>query len=148
MDEIEYKEVYNSVNAQRCVFEKASLTRMYQCENHVKINIGEREAAGCADENARQQCQALLQNLRRNAAFSLKLTSISGKSALPHAKELKVQCGGLNGLQLLTDNTAGMGISNIHGTVIQAINEFGSIDSLPYERIVQSISQFQGRRRS
>ena len=147
MDEKEYKEVYHSVNELRCVFEKAILTRRFACEHLHKINIAEREAASCQNPPAQQQCEQLLSLLRKNAAFALKLTHVHGP--LPHAKEIKVQCGGLIGLHKLV----GTGSSDpaepisIHACVEQAVTEFNSLETLPYPEIIQSITQFEGRRK-
>ncbi len=148
MDEDEYKDVYHSVNRCRCVFEKASLTRRYQCRNHIKIQIGEREAAGCSDETARQQCAELLRTLRRQSAFSLKMPSLTGHTALPHAKELKVQCGGLNGLYSAINGSLPNGnIEDIRALVQTALKNHGGIDHLPWQTIIQGVTGFSGRRR-
>jgi hypothetical protein len=148
MDEEEYKDVYHSVNSRRCVFEKASLTRRYQCENHVKINIGEREAAGCSNSDAQKQCHEFLCELRKKSAFVLKMTSISGNTALPHAKELKVQCGGLNGLYKAVNNEeVHASITNIHGLLNMAVNEHQEITNFPWQIIIQSVTEFTGRKR-
>jgi hypothetical protein len=147
MDETEFREVYNSVNDQRCVFEKAVLTRMFACEKLIKVNIAEREAAGCTDRATQQQCGNLLELLRGNAAFALKLTHVSGP--LPHAKELKVQCGGLTGLrEIVAPAEAGQaGVQNIHGLIQAAKAQFGNLADLPYREIIKSVSMFEGRRK-
>ncbi len=145
MDEQEFKEIYDAVNDRRCVFEKAALTRMYACEKLIRMNIAEREAAGCSNGAAQTQCNEMLERLRQNAAFSLKLTHVSGP--LPHAKELKVQCGGLLGLQrnLEPDNSTA-GVDNIFGLIEAAKVAYGALTALPFQEIVKSITAFQGRR--
>lgn len=147
MDESEYKEVYQSVNKLRCIFEKAILTRRYNCEKVIRINIAEREAAGCDDQTAQQQCHKLLRLLRKNATFSLKMTHIKGP--LPHAKEIKIQCGGLNGLQhtLANSLSASINTANIHGLIQVAIKNFLTLDELPFQEIVKSITAYEGRKR-
>lgn len=145
MDEQEFKEIYHAVNDRRCVFEKAALTRMFACEKLIRMNIAEREAAGCCNPAAQARCDQLLEQLRRNAAFALKLTHVSGP--LPHAKELKVQCGGLLGLQRCVEGASeARGVANIFGMVESAIATFGELDDFPYQDIVQSVAHFQGRR--
>lgn len=146
MDENEFKQVYESVNNLRCVYEKAVLTRLFACRNLVRMNIAEREAAGCAQAAAQRQCEELLERTRRNAAFALKLTHVSGP--LPHAKELKVQCGGLLGLQacLSPEPPGHPGVTDIYGLVERARREFGSLERLPYQEVVRSVVHFQGRR--
>lgn len=145
MDEQEFKEIYNAVNDQRCVFEKAALTRMFACEKLIRMNIAEREAAGCSNPAAQNQCHQLLEHLRQSAAFALKLTHVSGP--LPHAKELKVQCGGLLGLQRNVEgDTDARGVANVYALVEAAKNAFGSLNDFPYQDIVKSVTHFQGRR--
>ena len=147
MDENEYKEVYHSVNKQRCAFEKATLTRRFACENVIKINIAEREATGCTDPGAQQQCTQLLELLRQNSAFVLKIPHISGP--LPHAKEMKVQCGGLIGLQtVLHECPSDMFlVNNIYELVKDAEEQFNGMSNLPFQDIVKSIATFEGRRK-
>lgn len=145
MDEQEFKEIYRAVNDRRCVFEKAALTRMFACEKLVRMNIAEREAAGCSNAAAQIQCDVLLERLRRSAAFSLKLTHVSGP--LPHAKELKVQCGGLLGLQSSVDSKSeARGVVNIFALIEAAKTAYGDLESLPFQEIVKSVTAFQGRR--
>lgn len=147
MDEDEYKDVYNSVNQLRCVFEKALLTRRFHCEKLQKINIAEREAVGCSDPVAQQQCDRLLGLLRKNAAFTLKLTHVNGP--LPHAKEIRVQCGGILGLQqvLSPATLTPSPLINIFQCIQQAQAEFHDLQQLPYQQITQAIAHFEGRRR-
>jgi len=147
MDENEFRNVYETVNDLRCVFEKAVLTRMFACRNLVRMNIAEREAAGCADPAAQRQCDELLDRTRRNASFALRVTHVSGP--LPHAKELKVQCGGLLGLQTCLEERPPdpSGVDDIHGLVERARRRFGGLERLPYQELIRSVSDFQGRRR-
>ena len=147
MDENEFKNVYETVNDLRCVFEKAVLTRMYACRHLVRMNIAEREAAGCASAAAQHQCGDFLERTRRSAAFALKLTHVSGP--LPHAKELKVQCGGLLGLQacMVSGPPERPGVPDIYGLLDQARREYGTLDELPFPDMVKSVAHFQGRRR-
>jgi len=146
MDENEFRNVYETVNDLRCVFEKAVLTRQFACRNLVRMNIAEREAAGCAQPTAQCRCGELLERTRRSAAFALRLTHVSGP--LPHAKELKVQCGGLLGLQscLVAEPPEPPGVADIYGLVDQARHEYGGLDHLPYQEMIKSVVHFEGRR--
>ena len=147
MDENEYRAVYHTVNEVRCCFEKAMLTRRFGCQKLVKMNIADREAAGCGNEACKQTCLQVLQQLRANAAFALKTTSTN--SPLPHAKEIKAQCGGMIGLYqcLHPEETAIQGVDDIFGTISQAITQFDGIEKLPYAEIVKTITHFEGRKK-
>ncbi len=154
MDESEYKKVYHSVNALGCVFEKAVLTGRYNCEKATRTYIAEREAVGCTEPTAQKQCLRLLNLFRENAAFSLKMTHISGK--LPHAREIKIQCGGLNGLLAILPNNpttkvnsrpATVGIGNIYSLINTIANEYQRLDRLPLQEIIKSITAYSGRKK-
>lgn len=147
MDETEYRELYHSVNQQRCCFEKAILTRRFGCAKLVKINIADREAAACSDKIAQAKCQTLLAMLRKNAAFALKATSSS--NTLPHAKEIKAQCGGMIGVAQVQAPQQEMptGVDDIYQCIQDAIEIFGSLESLPYAEIIKILTLFKGRRK-
>lgn len=148
MDESEYRELYHSVNSLRCVFEKAILTRRFNCEHLVKINIAEREAAGCNHAESQAQCQNLLGLLRKNAAFSLKTTHAS-TGPLPHAKEIKVQCGGLLGLQAcLHEDLANVtAVNNVYGLIREGMQIHNDLEHFPFAEIVKGVTRFEGRKR-
>jgi len=144
MDENAYRSAYDAANPLPCSFEKAILTRFCGCELAGKINLAEREAVSCRSAAACDDCRALHSLLRHNAMFALKLIH---EGPLPHAKELKVQCGGLLGLQRALGVEAGH-VANVFGLVVAAQKKYGSLSALPYGEIVQSIAAYEGRRRS
>ena len=146
MDENAYRSAYDAANPLPCSFEKAILTRFCNCELARKINIAEREAVCCRSAGACADCGELHGLLRHNAMFTLKLIH---EGPLPHAKELKVQCGGLLGLQraLGVDAADQTRVDNVFGLVAAAQKKYGSLSELPYSEIVQSIAAYEGRRR-
>ncbi len=161
MDEDQYRSVYKEMNPTRCYFEKLLLLRYGNCEQANKLFLAEREAYACHSDSAQRQCYKLLEHLRSNARFSLQVTQIDGQ--LPHAKEIKVQVGGLFGLQqllshqnltqieILNDDNAKFGeqsqkqapIENIYATINEALEEYKTLESIPYNEIVKSIMKFK-----
>jgi len=146
MDENAYKSTYNALNPNDCPFEKALVICRHACQNSLRIGIGERLAIGCATPEARKTCRELLALLHDNAAFALHQTDMS---VLPHAKELKVQCGGLRGLHhaLAPENQELAEITNIFALVGEVQQRFNGLENLPFSEIVRSIVHFEGRRR-
>jgi len=161
MDEDQYRTTYKEMNPTRCYFEKLLLLRYGNCEQAKKLFLAEREAFSCNDAQAQRQCLQLIERLRSNARFSLQLTQVNGP--LPHAKEIKVQVGGLFGLQqllaeenltqteLLHDNDIKFGeqaelhapIENIFAIVNQAVEQYKTLDAIPYNEIVKTIINFK-----
>ena len=162
MDEEEYRSAYKALNPNRCYFEKLLLLRYGNCEQANKLFLAEREAFACNSEKAQKQCLQLLERLRSNARFSLQITQADGQQ-LPHAKEIKVQAGGLFGLQqllaqknptqtdVLLDDDAKFGeqaqkhapIQNVFATVNEAVELYKDLDSIPYNEVVKSIINFK-----
>ena len=147
MEENQYRETYNDVNALPCVFERAMLARCCGCEHARRLYLAEREAVGCHSTDAHVDCAALLDLLHRNARFVLRQAHTG--APLPHAKEMRVQCGGLRGLVATIEHkgTEQTAIDNVHALVRRARERFDGLRNLPMQTIVQSIARFQTRRR-
>jgi len=147
IDEARYRDTYRSVNERPCPFEKSILTNRCGCELSQRILLAEREAASCAHADARARCVELLGELRDKARFALKETRIGGP--LPHGKEIKVQVGGMLGLQELV-GAAAQGsntVGNAHAVLDAAVSRFGSIRNIPYQELVRHVLNYQQRRR-
>ena len=147
LNEDAYKDAREDLNRLACPFEKAILRGCCGCELSQKNYIAERELIACKSAVARENCRTLRGLLHQNALFTLKLTHLS--DLLPHAKDMKLQCGGMIGLQRIfaTDPAPQTTVSNIHGLVLAAQEKFGNLENLPYSEIVISIAHYESRRR-
>ena len=148
MEEDEYRSTYRSVNECRCILEKALNSRKVTCSHSRRLFLADREAVACNTQAAQTRCIALLERLRDSARFALQMTHIGGP--LPHNKEIKVQTGGLLGLQaLLHPDRAGTDeVTDVFGLINEAELRYGGLAEFPYQDIVKHITRFQGRRRS
>ena len=147
MEEEQYRKTYQDINPCRCVFEKSINTRRCHCAISHRFCLADREGISCNTELAQKRCQSLLEIMRSSAIFSMRLTRIEG--ALPHGKEIKIQNGGLLGLQQLVspEDETKTAIQDIHQLLSQAIEKYGAIDAFPYGEIVKQIVRFEGRPR-
>ncbi|MEZ5542645.1 MAG: hypothetical protein R3F42_11445 [Pseudomonadota bacterium] len=147
MEENEYKETYHALNVQRCVFEKAINSRRAQCSKSVRFHLADREGISCNHASGNSLCTLLLELMRANARFALHLASTH--APLPHAKEIRVQTGGMLGLQGLVEpaKSGQSQIDDIIGTIAAALHRYGSLEALPYDVIVKDIVRFEGRRK-
>jgi len=143
VDEIAFMHALGSINPKPCVFGKVILARLCACSRVTKRYAAEREMVECGDETFRPQCAELLALLRQNSAFALKLTHIT--PPLPHGPEMRVQCGGLQGVQLDVDGSDK--VSDISALVYAAHEKFGSLEALPYSKIVQSVVSCEVRKK-
>ena len=143
MDEIAFMHALGSINPKPCVFGKVILSRHCMCSKVVKRYAAEREMVACSADAERAQCGELLDKLRQNSAFALKLTHIT--LPLPHGPEMRVQVGGLQGLQQEVNGLSE--VTDITALVSDAKEKFGSLDSLPFSKIVQSVVSCEVRKK-
>ena len=145
MEEREYREIYSAINERRCPYEKAVNSRRCNCSQSKRFNLANREGVACKSAAGNLLCNELLNIMRRKARFSLHVTHAT--SPLPHAKEIKVQVGGLLGLQKLLDPQAAEAttVADIYGLTNTAVTSYSGLDALPYNEIMQSVVVFKGR---
>lgn len=147
VDEEQYRRTYQEVITVPCPFEKAILQRVCACPRASKCNIAEREALNCQSPEAQEACVAFLHELRKRANFALGLKRTPG--ALPHAKAMKIQCGGLMGLQNTLDPFAqDVRVSDVFGLMNRALKRFQDMSNIPFDQIVREVTKYEGRRRS
>lgn len=144
MDETAFRLARKAVVEHPCPFEKALLAGCGTCALAQRRHIAEREAVACSEGAARAACAALLALLRRSATFALHMPG-SGER-LTHAQEMKVQCGGLAGLQRALTGTEEAG--DVGSLVRSALQAPGGLEGLPFSEIVQSVSACRTRRRA
>jgi hypothetical protein len=147
VEEDEFRSTYNAVNQRRCGFEKAILSRHCACLCATRFFLADREGVSCESASAQQRCLSLLELMRNNARFALKLTSIEGK--LPHNKEIRVQNGGMSGLQqiLYPQLQNRREVDDITGLIAFGLKIYGSLEKFPFQQITQSIASHEGRKR-
>jgi hypothetical protein len=144
VEESEYRSTYREIAGIRCEFEKALTNNKARCPLARHFWLADREGYACKSSEAAARCRDLLSKLRENSRFVFKLQQTGDK--LPHNMEIRVQAGGLIGIQALLMAELSERIENIHALLTQAETEFGSLEQLPYSRIVPLISRYQGRK--
>jgi len=143
MDETAYKSARGEINRLPCVFEKALLSRCAVCQLAASHALAERETIACSSPLARADCGQLSGLLREKSAFALRLTNT--QRILPHAMVMKIQCGGLQGLQQVLDAEAPA--PDVRRLVLLAREKFGELAALPFSEIVKGVAAFQLRKR-
>lgn len=133
MDETAYRQILSATIPSTCPFEKTILSHCAACSKAEKRNIAEREIVACNNAEALERCIALRDLLRHNFTFALGKLHIDGP--LPHAQEMRMQCGGLRGLQFSLD--ANDQVCDIAALVVMAQQKFGELADFPYAQIVR-----------
>jgi hypothetical protein len=146
MDNDVFRRAYRSINERFCPYEKSILTNNCECSKARRFCIAEREGVHCGSDAAQARCLEFLELTRRKARFALKATDEG--AALPHAKAMRVQVGGLRGLHvtLAPDEPVPAKVPNIDGIIEAAIERFGALTDIPFQSIIQQIAAYKGRR--
>ena len=149
MDQDAFRQTYRSVNERFCAYEKAVLTNQCRCSQADKFCIAEREGVHCNSDAAQAQCLAFLEILRDKAKFALHDIKAGGKASLPHGKAIRIQVGGLRGLlQVLSpEQDLPAVVPDIAAHLAQAQNEYGDLNALPYNIIMQQIAAYTVKKR-
>ena len=147
MEEREYHSTYRNVNPLECPFERGLLRQCLTCSQVRRIYIAEREGIGCAHEGAHKVCEGLYDAMLENGRFALKINNPD--APLPHGKRIKVECGGLLGLQTLVhpEREGSERVDDVYAVVQKAVADHGSLEGIPYQRLMPAISHFQARPR-
>lgn len=141
MDESAYRSARAQTNGLPCVFQGAIQARGATCELVAQHSLAEREVLACTRSAAHTECENLLNLFRERATFPLRLQP---GVPLTHAIQLRLQCGGLLGLQ----NALAATVADVHQLVQQAQICPDGLIGLPWSPIVDSIKAWQPRRRS
>ncbi len=76
--------------------------------------------------------------------------SATDRTALPHAKAMRILVGDLRGIEaaLNPGQPVPACITDIRSTIEAAIARYGSLAKFPYQEIVKQIAAYQGRQRT
>jgi len=151
MDEDSYRQTYHRINSAPCVFEKGILSLTSSCTYQHKFHLADRHCVGCTDAVMQVNCKAFLDHLRKQTRFIFKI-DIDGP--LPHNKEIKVQNGGMLGMQKLLfkelpenepQNEMDQMRPDIAQLMLKSIKYYGSIEAVPYNLIMPSVTGYKTR---
>lgn len=131
----------------KCVFSAPLITRHSGCALAREVTRRGGPEIACTDEAAQAACAQLFDHLKTAAlpAFGVEDDLLS----MPHSVLVKIQHGGLLGLQrLVQGGAAGDGrIDNIQQLVAAAHRQFGEMAAIPADTIVPDITAFKTRTR-
>lgn len=143
VDESAFKRVLVSANPQPCPFGRAILSGCCACSLVGRHYIAERETMVCSAPTAHAACVRVCDLFRRKSAFAIK--ELHDASRITHAQNMKIQCGGLHGLQLEVDGASA--VDDVATLIAAARLKFGAAEQFPYTHIVRAVVAYQPRKR-
>lgn len=145
MDQDAYRKIYRDMNERDCLFEKSVLANQCNCSQASRFYLAEREGVHCRSDDGQRRCEELLQLLRQHSRFALKSANQTG--ALPHAKAMRIQVGGLRGLYIALNpgKEAPTKVDDIFALVKSAADKFTSLERLPFQILIKHVAAYKGR---
>ncbi len=100
----------------------------------------------CQNEQSHALCCGLHTSIKASALKAMDLPD--DLSLLPHNVLVKIQSGGLLGLQAVCmDPVTNTSINDVSVLVASAISKFNEIDNLPFDELNEAIMKFKSQRR-
>ena len=143
MDEQEYKNAYDRINQLKCVFEKAMCSLKCHCSQGTMFRLADRHGFGCNSPVDQKRCVDFLNHLRKQTRFVFKINDLDGP--LPHNKEIRVQNGGLLGLQQIVTQQEQDTVADVSQLLKQSYEKFGDMENIPFDQVMQSVMAYQAR---
>lgn len=142
MDEAAYKKTLQATHPLLCPFGKALFSGCVACSQAGRMNLAERELIVCSQAALQSRCTRMHDALRHNFGFAIH--TLHDEAPIPHAQEMRIQCGGLRGLQDVLSGDAGVkDVDELMGAALQCWPNEGNI---PFSQVVHAARlHYQGR---
>lgn len=129
----------------KCPFRHTLIQRDFGCEHAQDITRREGPDVACQDAAAQGRCTALFDHLHTRAvpAFGVE----DDLTQMPQSVLVKIQFGGLLGLERLLGEGGGERVDNVNGLVVRVLERFGAPGGMPLEQILPDITGYKIRRR-
>ena len=144
MDEAHFRQRLQALQHHLCPFHKAILSACVACTRADRVQIAEREIVMCGDAASHLRCQELHGHLRHNFGFAVGV--LHDEVPLPHAQEMRIQCGGLRGLGAVL--AADPEVKDVDALLDRILQGAGSLGDIDFSAVVHAAREhYQGRQR-
>jgi len=144
MDETIFRLRLQALQHSLCPFQQAILNACVACARSDRIQIAEREVVVCGEAASHARCRDLHGHLRHNFGFALGV--LHDDVPLPHAQEMRIQCGGLRGLGAML--AADPEVKNVDALLDQILQDEGRLEDIDFSAVVHAAREhYQGRQR-
>lgn len=129
----------------KCAFNGTLVAASYGCTHAEPVARRGGPDIACRSPTSHRRCAELFERLKGAAlpAFGVEDDLL----AMPHSVLMKIQHGGLAGLQRLLDGAAARRVDDIDTLVERALATYRAIDALPCADVVGDMTGYQLKRR-
>jgi len=131
----------------KCAFSNTLVTNQFGCAQGEPVARRGGPDVACRSREAHRICEKLFAQMKSAAlpAFGVEDDLLT----MPHSVLVKIQFGGLLGLQrLLQADAADSGeVKDVHALVSQAVEKYSSVETIPCPALVADMTAYKLRRR-
>ena len=128
-----------------CPFSATQAKAAFGCRHAQQIIRRGGAEFACDSANMHNSCSRLLQHLKDAALPEFGVAD--DLTQMPHSTLVKIQFGGLLGLQRITTGTGTQSVADIATLVNRATGKYGSVDAIPSESLCEDILGYKLSRR-
>lgn len=144
MDETHFRQRLQALQRNLCPFHKALLSTCVACTRADRVQIAEREIVVCGATASHARCRELHGHLRHNFGFAVGV--LHDEVPLPHAQEMRIQCGGLRGLGAVL--AADPEVNDVDALLDHILRGAGSLEEIDFSAVVHAArAHYRGRQR-
>lgn len=129
----------------KCAFSSTMMQEAFACSMAKRVARRGGPDISCQSEAGHALCAQLLQNFKKAALplFEVEDDLLS----MPHSVLVKIQFGGLLGLQRILSPNGEQVVSDIFALVDKAQSHFAGVEQIPYSDFTTDMTSFKLRRR-
>ena len=129
----------------KCAFNSTLLGEQFGCARAQAIVRRGGPDVACRSEPAHARCERVFQHLKQAAlpAFGVEDDLLS----MPHSVLVKIQFGGLLGLQRLIEPTAGIEVKDVDALLTRAEKKFTDLAAINYPSLANDMTAYPLKRR-
>ncbi len=129
----------------KCSFSCTLITEHYSCAKATNVVRRGGNEISCCSFDLSKKCEIVYNNLKKISipAFGVNDDLLE----MPHGVKVKIQHGGLLGLNNIVSDDVTDFISDISKLILDSEKQFKSLDTFPYESTLDYITSYKVRRR-
>jgi len=129
----------------KCAFNSTLLSEQFGCAHALAVVRRGGPDVACHSEPAHTRCEQVFQHLKQAAlpAFGVEDDLLS----MPHSVLVKIQFGGLLGLQRQVEPSAGAEVKDIDALLARTQEKYPDLAALEYSALAAGITAYQLKRR-
>jgi hypothetical protein len=130
----------------KCAFSNTLITNQFGCDKAEPVTRRGGPDIACTSDAGHRRCEKLFQQMKAAAlpAFGVEDDLLS----MPHSVLVKIQFGGLLGLQRLVDGAGAADVKDIHALIDRATGKYRDPGAIPCPELVPDMTTYKLRRRS